>query len=91
VGIYFCRAGGVRATAVADRSRERSEWISPTPMPRRRSARPVIRATVQWRGSEQIMVVKGSGYFIYVRRHQIGISVLMSEDEDVRDFARCLR
>ena len=40
----------------------------------------------QWRGSEQIMVVKGSGYFIYVRRLKSGYQSYV-EDEDVRDFA----
>ncbi len=40
----------------------------------------------QWRGSEQIMVVKGSGYFAYVRRLKAGYQSYI-EDEDVRDFA----
>jgi hypothetical protein len=40
----------------------------------------------QWRGSEQIMVVKGPGYFIYVRRLKAGCQSYI-EDEDVRNFA----
>ena len=40
----------------------------------------------QWRGSEQIMVVKGPGYFLYVRRLKAGYQSYI-EDEDVRDFA----
>jgi hypothetical protein len=40
----------------------------------------------QWRGSEQIMVVKGSGYFVYVSRLKSGYQSYVSE-EDVRDFA----
>ena len=40
----------------------------------------------QWRGSEQIMVVKGPGYFIYLRRLKSGYQSYIM-DEDVRDFA----
>jgi hypothetical protein len=43
----------------------------------------------QWRGSEQIMVVKGPGYFIYVRRLKAGYQSYV-EDEDVRVFADSL-
>jgi hypothetical protein len=40
----------------------------------------------QWRGSEQIMVVQGSGYFLYVSRLKSGYQSYVSEEE-VGDFA----
>ena len=40
----------------------------------------------QWRGSEQIMIVQGSGYFLYVTRLKSGYQSYVSEEE-VGDFA----